>query len=148
MFFGSHETIYFVDCILIKNFSSLHFKNSFHRYIFVIYFSILLKSKSDSFFFWIIIFLWRVIDLIGFKSEISKSFFIWNKYKCCSVGWGCRIHRLHFCRGVRPRQWVSCIWHQTIWWWGSSNVWALGNAERPFITIALKFILARRGNTW
>ena len=22
--------------------------------------------------------------------------------RCCPVGWGCRIHRLHFCRGVRP----------------------------------------------
>ena len=20
----------------------------------------------------------------------------------CPVGWGCRIHRLHFCRGLRP----------------------------------------------
>ena len=24
------------------------------------------------------------------------------KTKFCPVGWGCRIHRLHLCRGVRP----------------------------------------------
>ena len=28
----------------------------------------------------------------------------------CPVGWGYRIHRLLLCRGVRPRQWVSCLW--------------------------------------
>ena len=27
------------------------------------------------------------------------------------VGWGCRIHRLHLCRGVRPLPWVS--WNDT-----------------------------------
>ena len=27
------------------------------------------------------------------------------------VGWGCRIHRLHLCRGVRLSQWVS--WYDT-----------------------------------
>ena len=26
----------------------------------------------------------------------------------CPVGWGCRIHRLLLCRGVRPPQRVSC----------------------------------------
>ena len=27
----------------------------------------------------------------------------------CPVGWGCRIHRLLLCRGLRPPpQWVSC----------------------------------------
>ena len=29
----------------------------------------------------------------------------------CPVGRGCRIHRLHLCRRVRPSQWVSWIWH-------------------------------------
>ena len=29
----------------------------------------------------------------------------------CPVGWGCRIHRLLLCRGVRPPQWVSWLWH-------------------------------------
>ena len=27
------------------------------------------------------------------------------------VGWGCRIHRLHLCRGVRHPQQVSCFGH-------------------------------------
>ena len=29
----------------------------------------------------------------------------------CPVGWGCRIHQLYLCSGVRPLQWVSWIWH-------------------------------------
>ena len=29
----------------------------------------------------------------------------------CPVGWGCRINRLHLCRGVRLPQWVS--WYDT-----------------------------------
>ena len=32
------------------------------------------------------------------------------------VGWGCRIHQLHLCRGERLLQRVSCLWHSTIWW--------------------------------
>ena len=27
------------------------------------------------------------------------------------IGWGCRRHRLRLCRGVKPTQWVSWIWH-------------------------------------
>ena len=46
------------------------------------------------------------------------------------VGWSCRIHWLHFCRGVRLLQRVSWIWHKTIWRWVSSN------AKYPFIVIA------------
>ena len=38
-------------------------------------------------------------------------------------------------RGKTPPQWVSSIWHSIIWWWGSSNAGALGNAEHPFISI-------------
>ena len=34
------------------------------------------------------------------------------------VGWGCWIHRLHLCRGVKFSQRVDWIWHYTIWWWG------------------------------
>ena len=29
----------------------------------------------------------------------------------CPVGWGCRIHRQHLCRGLRLPQLVSWIWH-------------------------------------
>ena len=28
-----------------------------------------------------------------------------------SVGWGCRIHRLHLFKGVRLPKRVSCLWH-------------------------------------
>ena len=30
---------------------------------------------------------------------------------------------------------MSCLWHETIWWGGSSNAGALGNAEYSFIAI-------------
>ena len=35
----------------------------------------------------------------------------WGHEYSCPVSWGCRIHRLHLCRGVGSPQWVSCIWH-------------------------------------
>ena len=79
---------------------------------------------------------------------------IWNKTVLtltvyCPVGWGCRIHRLHLCRGgtTPPPDWVSCMW-QTIWWWSSSITGALGNAKHPFIAIASRFSLVRNGSTW
>ena len=52
-----------------------------------------------------------------------------------AVDWrGCRMHSLYLCRGVRPPyQWVSLIWHKAIWWWGTSNAGALGNAESPLL---------------
>ena len=59
-----------------------------------------------------------------------------SQYKTCSVSWGCRIYQLHLCRGVRFPQRVSWIWHYTIWWSGSSNVVALGNAEYLIISMA------------
>ena len=49
-------------------------------------------------------------------------------------------------RGKTPLQRVSWIWHLTIWWCGSSNAGALGNAVYPFIAIAPRFTLARRGS--
>ena len=35
-----------------------------------------------------------------------------------------------------------------IWWWGSSDAGALGNADYPFIAIAPRSTLARSGSTW
>ena len=64
-----------------------------------------------------------------------------------SVDWGCRIHWLYFCRGVRLPQWVSWIWHKTIWWWDSSNAGTLRNADYPFIAITLWSTLAWSGST-
>ena len=62
-------------------------------------------------------------------------------------GGGGRIHRLLLCIGVRLFQWVSKIWHKTIWWWGSSNTGDLGNAEYPFTAIAPRSTLYRSGCT-
>ena len=49
--------------------------------------------------------------------------------------------------GQDPLQRVSWVWHKTIWWWGSSNVGALGNAEFPGIIIAPRSTLARSSST-
>ena len=81
-----------------------------------------------------------------FKSALAASS---QPLSVSQVGWGCRTHRLLLCRGVRtPPQQVSWIWHETIWWWRSSNAGALGNAEYPFVAIAPRSTLARRGSTW
>ena len=42
-----------------------------------------------------------------FLKSISRSFMIYfvcisSQFFLCPVGWGCRIHWLHFCWGVRP----------------------------------------------
>ena len=71
-----------------------------------------------------------------------------NQRNVCLVGWDCRIFRLQLCRGGRLPKRVSWIWHQTIWWWGSSNTGALKNAEYPFIAIAPRSTLTWRGSTW
>ena len=59
-------------------------------------------------------------------------------FTICPVGWGCRIHRLHLCKGVRPPPNRCPIYYSK-----QSNgedtvmleLW--GNVEYPFITIAL-----------
>ena len=43
---------------------------------------------------------------------------------------------------------VSWIWHQTIWWWSSSNAEALGNVEYPFVAFTARSCLVQRGSTW
>ena len=35
---------------------------------------------------------------------------LWQQLFNCPVGWGCRIHRIHVCRWVRPHQRVSWIY--------------------------------------
>ena len=78
-------------------------------------------------------------------SQEVKLWDMWGFFNCCyfsrhstdPVGRGCKIHRLHLRKRVRPHtKRVSWIWHETIWWWGSSNAGALGNAEYFFIGIA------------
>ena len=44
-------------------------------------------------------------------------------------------------------QWLSWIWHLTIWWWGSSYAEALGNMEYP-TAIAPMSTLTRSGSIW
>ena len=36
------------------------------------------------------------------------------------VGWGCRVHQMHLCSGVRYYYRVSWIWRKNIKWWGLS----------------------------
>ena len=50
-------------------------------------------------------------DKIKFEGEIiiPVSLNGITKKLICPVGWGCRIHRLLLCRGVRPLQRVSWI---------------------------------------
>ena len=77
--------------------------------------------------------IWRLfffLSLVLWNSKIHKilsSFLIYNSSRCrlldfaiwlhciskspCQIGWVCRIHRLHFCRGVRLQQRVS--WYDT-----------------------------------
>ena len=51
------------------------------------------------------------------------------------------------CSGLRPAQRVSWFWHEPIWWWGSSNAGALGNAVYPFIAISPWSTPAQSGST-
>ena len=55
---------------------------------------------------------------------------------------------IHSCRGTRFPQRVSWIWHLTVWWWGSCDGGALGNAEYSFIAIAPRSTLPRSSSTW
>ena len=87
-------------------------------------------------------------QFITFISSISPSIYLSIYLTSCPVGWDYRIHRLQFCQGIRPPKRVSCIWHEKIWWRGSSNAGALGNAEYPFIAIAPRSTLARIYSTW
>ena len=101
------------------------------------------------------------------SQQISKIMII-NQQGLGQVGWGCRIYRLHLCRGVRfltptrdlwpswlglqntstaSPQRVSWIWHETIWWRDYSNE-AFRNAEYPFIAIAPRSTLTWSGSTW
>ena len=68
----------------------------------------------------------------------------------CPVIWGCRIHRLHLCREVRPTP-NECAGYDAKQSDGEVPVmlgFALENAEHPFIAIAPRSTLAWRGSTW
>ena len=81
------------------------------------------KAKTSYFLilglvFWIVMLSCSYFDDFTTKHNLVI-FFFWGSL-CwwsaafsvgCPLSWGCRIHQLHLCRGVRPTQWVSCIWH-------------------------------------
>ena len=112
------------------------------------------KSTIWQVLFFLFFFFLLTITMSGHQAEIRWSVWISKSKRIlcillfCPVSWGCRIHRLLLCRRVRLLLWVSWIWHKTIWWWGSSNAGALGNAEYPFIAITLRFTLTLSGSTW
>ena len=67
----------------------------------------------------------------------------------CPVGWGCRIHRLLLCRGVRPLP-PTRVLDMTL-----NNLmvrfqecWSFGKTEYHIIAIAPRSTLARSGSTW
>ena len=64
------------------------------------------------------------------------------------VGWSCKIHQMHLCRGVRLLQRVSWILYLTIWWRGFSNTWVLENSQYLFVANAPRSTLTGDGSTW
>ena len=66
----------------------------------------------------------------------------------CPVGWDCRVHRLHLCRGVRPppNKYLGYDTKQSddgV----LSNFGALGNVEYSFFAITLRSTQAQSGST-
>ena len=54
---------------------------------------------------------WRQIFPHKESLVFFKNIILIYKNTFCPVGWGCRIHRLLLCRGVRTSQRLSWIWH-------------------------------------
>ena len=70
----------------------------------------------------------------------------WHSSSSSQAGWGYNIHWLHLCReGESPHPTNVLVLHKQ-----SDGVMpgALGNAEYPFIAIALRSTLAWSGSTW
>ena len=70
-----------------------------------------------------------------------------NSFKLGQVVWGCRIHRLHFCRWVWFPQLGSRIRYSTLCWRGSNNAGTLRIADYPFIAIGTWSALTQSGRT-
>ena len=88
---------------------------------------------------------------------LMLNWIIWNKTVLtltlyCSVGWGCRIHWLHLCRGVRPHHpsTKKCPGYNTKQSDGEVpmmlGLWAMQST--PFIATASRTTLAQNGRTW
>ena len=69
------------------------------------------------------------------------------RIKYVPLGWGCKIHPLQLCRGVRLSQMSVLFMTQAILWWIFCNTGALGNSEYSFIAIDLRSSLTRSGYT-
>ena len=110
----------------------------------IVYFSKYLSTFSLILFF-LSFFLFSFF--LSFFLSFLLSFLIWSIFfyffshflSSILLCWlGLQNTRLCLCRGLRLHQWVSQIWHKTIWWWGSRNAGLLRNVEYPFIAIALR----------
>ena len=65
------------------------------------------------------------------------------------VGWGCGIHRLRLCSGVRLHQRGESYPSDTFDTKQSdAEASVMGNEEKHFIAIAFRSTLARSGSTW
>ena len=84
----------------------------------------------------------------GWRLQTYVILFVFTYTLPGPVGWGCRIHRRHLCRRVRPPS-NECPGYDTKqWWWSSNHVGALRNSEYPFIAIAPMSTLSWCGSSW
>ena len=51
---------------------------------------------------WSFIFSFKSLSPLSLSLSLYIYIYIVNRWKYSPVGWGCRIHRLHFSKGVRP----------------------------------------------
>ena len=125
----------------------LSFIFSFAYFFFIIFFHSLhiifsFQSLSLSFKFLLYFILKHCSN---FHFSIFFNFFFFNFFPfsnsyfipvSCPVAWGCKIHWLCLCRGVRPPPPMSVLdMILNIWWWGSSSAGALGNAGTPLLSL-------------
>ena len=86
----------------------------------------------------------EIVSSVPITSHITVTF-MFHSFFHCPFGWGCRIHQLVLCWGVRlpHNEWPGYDTKQS-----DCEITALGNAEYPFIAIAPRSILAHSGSTW
>ena len=151
IFIHSNLSIYLSFFFHIYSSLSIHIYLSFlYIHIPPLYQPLLVFSYPSIF---VSIYLAVFIYFSQFISTISFIYlffsYIYIRLFICPVGWGCRIHRLHRCRGVRhppPTSVLDMTLKQS-----DGEVPAVlefKNVEYPFIAIAPRSTLARRGSTW
>ena len=90
---------------------------------------------------WMVIFIFFSFSTFYKCLDCNIFRFLVTGFQCCSgpVGWGCKIYMIaSLQRGKTPPRSVM------VWWWGSNNAGALGNAEYPFIAIVPR----SNGSNW